>query len=57
MARSCSNKEKDAVVEKSFNDMKVHLSRFDCLVIGPGLGRDELLPADRHQSDQRSQGK
>jgi NAD(P)H-hydrate repair Nnr-like enzyme with NAD(P)H-hydrate dehydratase domain len=43
MARSSSDQEKERVAEKAFAEMKVWLPVFDCMVIGPGLGRDELL--------------
>jgi ATP-dependent NAD(P)H-hydrate dehydratase len=40
---SSSHQEKERVAEKAFAEMKVWLPVFDCMVIGPGLGRDELL--------------
>ncbi|GAQ89591.1 hypothetical protein KFL_005400010 [Klebsormidium nitens] len=40
---SASAQEREQVAEKAFSAIREWLPRFDCLVVGPGLGRDDLL--------------
>lgn len=41
--RELGEKEKSELKEKVLAEVGKWLERFDCIVIGPGLGRDPLL--------------
>jgi ATP-dependent NAD(P)H-hydrate dehydratase len=41
--RELGDKERVDVKDKVMGEVSKWLERFDCIVIGPGLGRDSLL--------------